>query len=198
MAIEVILEEGPNMITLMRASRGQLQQRERLLLKQIQENQRELKRVRAQITHLDGFLSLEEGKTSDQGTTAIRSSGEEICNMVETILLQNENAPMHYRALTEEVQNRGVVIGGIDPERTLLSNIAKDDRFHRPAKRGQYAIRVERLQQLAQLENEPVNSVDTEADSNRRSSSPNQGEYGEWGPASNEFRPPADVGEIPF
>ncbi len=185
-----------SMIALMIASRNQLKQTEQQLLEQIQESQRELKRVRGQLAHLDGFLKLEEGLSSNEVASSSRSSGEEICNMVETILLENENAPMHYSALTEEVQKRGVVIGGIDPERTLLSNIGKDKRFHRPAKRGQYALRDEHL---AELENERMNRVVIESEANRRSSSPNQGAYGEWGPQSEGFYPPpSDVGEIPF
>lgn len=183
------------MIALMIASRNQLKKTEQNLLEQIQECQRELKRVRGQLAHLDGFLKLEEGLSSKEVVSSVRSSGAEICDMVETILLENGNTPTHYSELTEEVQKRGVVIGGIDPERTLLSNIGKDKRFYRPAKRGQYAICAEHL---AQLESERMKSVDTEAESNRRSSSPNQGAYGDWGPSSDDFAPPSDVGEIPF
>ncbi|MCY4525460.1 MAG: hypothetical protein OXB89_02525 [Anaerolineaceae bacterium] len=183
------------MIALMIASRNKLKQTEQNLLEQIQESQRELKRVRGQLAHLDGFLKLEEGVSSKEVASSVRPSGVEICDMVETILLENGNTPIHYSELTEEVQKRGVIIGGIEPERTLLSNIGKDKRFHRPAKRGQYAIRVEHL---AQLENKRMDSVDTEADSDKRSSSPNEGGYGEWGPPSEDFYPPSDVGEIPF
>lgn len=194
MSTEVSFQNEPSMIALMRASRKQLKGKEQKLQERIQESQRELKRVRAQLSHLDGFLSLEDGVNPQRVSASARSSGAEICNMVETILRENKNAPTHYSRLTEEVQRRGVVIGGTDPERTLLSSIGKDKRFYRPEKRGQYALRE---QHWAQLEGKHKGGAGRGAGDSSRSSSRHLGGRIERNPqgGSISFR---EVGEIPF
>ncbi|MCE2488884.1 MAG: hypothetical protein J4G17_02795 [Anaerolineae bacterium] len=195
MAIEIgIHREDSSMIALMEASRKELKQRELLLQKRIQEQQKELKRVRAQLSHLDGFLSLEHGTTRESAATSGRSSGAEICKMVEVILRENGNAPMHYRKLTEEVQKRGVVVCGIEPEKTLLSSISKDNRFIRPAKRGQYALREYKDPQSdAKRKKGKV----SESNEGQYSSLPVQRESDERDPRVEGFYPP-DWDEISF
>jgi len=44
-------------------------------------------------------------------------------------VLAQWGAPMHYKAILEEIRKAGVVIGGRDPGTTLLAYLGRDKRF---------------------------------------------------------------------
>lgn len=55
-------------------------------------------------------------------------------------VLAERGKPLHYQQLTQEVQMRGISIGGQNPANTLLAHLSRDDRFYRPS-RGTYGLR---------------------------------------------------------
>ncbi len=44
-------------------------------------------------------------------------------------VLLRRGVPMHYRAILEEINKQGVVIGGRDPGTTLIAYLGRDKRF---------------------------------------------------------------------
>jgi hypothetical protein len=55
-------------------------------------------------------------------------------------ILTARGEAMHYIPLAQEVQLRGIAIGGKNPANTLLAHLSRDSRFFRPG-RGTYALR---------------------------------------------------------
>lgn len=74
-------------------------------------------------------------------STGARRNGD-ITELAYSILFERGREPMHYRDLAKAVLEHGGKIGGMDPAQTLVSRIAGDERFIRPAKRGCYSLKV--------------------------------------------------------
>jgi len=51
-------------------------------------------------------------------------------------VLSRKGIPMHYRALLEEVNREGIVVGGHDPGTTLIAYLGRDKRFMKARERG--------------------------------------------------------------
>ncbi len=71
-----------------------------------------------------------------------KATGDSIIEAVCAVFTENDNAPLHYRALTDLVLDRGVALGGKDAAGTLLSiltNARYSYRFERSA-RGTYHL----------------------------------------------------------
>lgn len=51
-------------------------------------------------------------------------------------VLSRKGVPMHYRAILEEVNKEGVVIGGRDPGTTLIAYLSRDKRFMKAREQG--------------------------------------------------------------
>lgn len=67
----------------------------------------------------------------------------QLLDMTEAILRERDSEPMHYRDLTDEIRQRGGVIGGKDAAASLVSRMTQDkaQRFIRPTSKGFYALR---------------------------------------------------------
>lgn len=67
----------------------------------------------------------------------------QLLDMAEAILRERNSEPMHYRDLTDEIKQRGGVIGGKDAAASLVSRMTQDkaQRFIRPTSKGFYALR---------------------------------------------------------
>lgn len=94
------------------------------------------------IAHLEGVLELSDVEHTSATMPVLRQAHySEICDLVEKILAERRKKPMHFRELADEVQRRGIELGGADPGRTLVAKMVWDPRFVRPTKRGFYALR---------------------------------------------------------
>jgi len=51
-------------------------------------------------------------------------------------VLSRKGVPMHYKEILEEVNKRGIVIGGHDPGTTLIAYLGRDKRFAKAPKVG--------------------------------------------------------------
>ncbi len=51
-------------------------------------------------------------------------------------VLSRKGVPMHYRAILEEINKEGVVIGGHDPGTTLIAYLGRDKRFLKAREQG--------------------------------------------------------------
>ena len=51
-------------------------------------------------------------------------------------VLSRKGVPMHYRAILEEINKEGVVIGGHDPGTTLIAYLGRDKRFLKAREKG--------------------------------------------------------------
>ncbi len=120
----------------------ELQQESQVLGREIEERQIRQTKIAQMITHLDGILKLsgDEQKPDDKPTLR-RANYKEICDLVAQILAERQKQPVHYRELADEVQRRGIELGGADPGRTLVAKLVWDSRFIRPKQKGYYALR---------------------------------------------------------
>jgi len=51
-------------------------------------------------------------------------------------VLSRKGVPMHYRAILEEINKEGAVIGGRDPGTTLIAYLGRDKRFLKAREKG--------------------------------------------------------------
>jgi len=51
-------------------------------------------------------------------------------------VLSRKGVPMHYKEILEEVNKRGIVIGGHDPGTTLIAYLGRDKRFTKAQEAG--------------------------------------------------------------
>lgn len=110
--------------------------------KEIEELQNRLAKNAQMITHLEGILDLSSDAQKAGAPPVLRRANYmEVCDLVEQILSERQKNPVHYRELADEVQRRGIELGGAKPGRTLVAIISKDPRFVRPVSRGFYALR---------------------------------------------------------
>lgn len=110
--------------------------------KEIEERQNRVAKNAQLITHLEGILDLSSNEQESSSPPLLRkASYREVSDLVEKILAECGKKPVHYRELADEVQRRGVELGGADPARTLVAKISKEPRFVRPVSRGFYALR---------------------------------------------------------
>ena len=64
---------------------------------------------------------------------------QETADVVVGLLLELQQ-PLHYRAIYQVLNSRGLVVGGADPAKTLLARYFNDGRLQR-VKRGTYAVK---------------------------------------------------------
>ena len=74
--------------------------------------------------------------TSTDRTSAIVRETADV--VVE--LLSELQQPLHYRTIYQELNSRGLVVGGKDPAKTLLARYFNDERLQR-VRRGTYAAK---------------------------------------------------------
>ena len=108
---------------------------------QLDDLQRTVARLNADIGHIDALL----GETSDaDGVATARPSSPPSENRTADLvvaLLGEKGEPLHYREIERELRARGdITIEGRDPANILLSRYFDDARLYRP-KRGTYALR---------------------------------------------------------
>ncbi|MDD9957129.1 MAG: winged helix-turn-helix domain-containing protein [Anaerolineaceae bacterium] len=111
------------------------------LSKEVEALQLQLAKNSQMISHLEGVLELSGTSETNSLPVARKASYDEVCDLVEQILAEKHKNPVHYRELADEVQLRGVKLGGKDPASTLVAMISKEPRFVRPTSRGFYALR---------------------------------------------------------
>ena len=113
-----------------------------ILGKEIEARQNRQAKIARLITHLDGVLELSSNEQKPDTKPALRRADyKEICDLVAQILAEHQKKPVHYQQLADEVQRRGIAIGGANPGRTLVAKISREPRFVRPVSRGFYALR---------------------------------------------------------
>lgn len=74
-------------------------------------------------------------------TTTSITQKNRILNLAEEILRQRTPQSMHYKDLSREILERGVVLRGKTPEATIRSYLGQDKRFIRPGEKGHYTLR---------------------------------------------------------
>ncbi len=120
----------------------ELKKESQALGREIEERQIRQTKIAQMITHLDGILELTGNEQKSDTRPALRRADyKEICDFVVQILSERQKKPVHYRELADEVQRRGIELGGANPGRTLVAKISSDTRFVRPVSRGFYALR---------------------------------------------------------
>ena len=120
----------------------ELKRESKNLGKEIEERQNRLAKHSQMISYLEGVLELSSDEQKLTNKPALRRADyKEICDLVVQILSERQKKPVHYRELADEVQRRGIELGGTKPGRTLVAKISKDPRFVRPVSRGFYALR---------------------------------------------------------
>ena len=87
-----------------------------------------------------GERHLNSGESHEARVTASNAQG--VVDLAYTVLFERGREPMHYTDLARAVIEQGGKLGGVRPAQTLVSRIASDDRFVRPAKRGYYSLKV--------------------------------------------------------
>lgn len=93
-----------------------------------------------QLRNLEELLALEEQpKESDQSTRSASVAGGRIPDLAIEIL-RAAGEPIHYREIARRLRETGVHIPGQDPAANLLTQIARDDRYGRTARRGVYGL----------------------------------------------------------
>lgn len=114
------------------------------LTREISERQGKLANLSQLIKRLEEVLELStlEGEP-DSKPTPRHANYREICELVEQILAENPGTPMHFQDIADEVQRRGIILGGKDPGRTLVAKLVHDARFVRPERKGYYALRAD-------------------------------------------------------
>jgi hypothetical protein len=65
-------------------------------------------------------------------------------------VLSRKGVPMHYRAILEEVNKEGVVIGGRDPGTTLIAYLGRDKRFLKARELGRGYWKLKRWEEKAE------------------------------------------------
>lgn len=113
-------------------------------------------RLETKLHHIEQLLVMEAPDVSvspelasapDEGTVAGLSETAEqptdSSNAKEAAYqaLREIGHPVYYKELALIVLRRGVMLAGKDPAATLLSHLARDDRFVRPQRRGEYGLR---------------------------------------------------------
>lgn len=134
--------------------REQLHSKLASLFEERDERQRALEETTAQIASCENAIVAISQLLGDEQTSAgvsratvdeserPKATGDSIIEAVCAVFTENGNAPLHYRALTDLVLDRGVALGGKDAAGTLLSiltNARYSDRFERSA-RGTYRL----------------------------------------------------------
>ena len=96
--------------------------------------------------HIEALLRISGRETSAEPTTSDgQSLAFEVRNPSVTeaafAILQKKHQPLHYREITEMLQDKGIHIPGKNPAATLLSRMSRDKRFRRGNKRGVYVLK---------------------------------------------------------
>ena len=100
-------------------------------------------RFEAQKRHLHALLTLRGESTASPRTSSKASDVQERFLPIQDEvfnLLKAAGEGMHYKEITNRLENMGRYIEGKDPAATVVSRIYQDPRFIRPS-RGVYALR---------------------------------------------------------
>lgn len=73
--------------------------------------------------------------SADRPSAIVRETADVVVE-----LLSELQQPLHYRAIYQELNARGLVVGGADPAKTLLARYFNDGRLRR-IRRGTYAVK---------------------------------------------------------
>lgn len=142
----------------------------RLLNERIAELSQQRRNTEIRINLLETVLADEEaaapGRPSPR-TLATEKDTATLADVDDVIVLMGERGePMHYRAISEELTNRGYRIEGKDPAAALLSRFSKDRRVRLTAP-GTYALRKSRGEVTSPQRNS-LTAVDAAAEILRR------------------------------
>lgn len=97
-----------------------------------------------QLRNIDDLLAA-EGMSQLEGDSAVTSApinrpSQRFLDQAYEIL-QLAAEPLHYRDLARRLTAESVYIPGQDPAANLLTQMSRDERFGRAAKRGMYGLR---------------------------------------------------------
>ncbi|HXF50331.1 MAG TPA: winged helix-turn-helix domain-containing protein [Dehalococcoidia bacterium] len=103
--------------------------------------EKEIERLRREMTYLEGFLRIHEGPSGEASEPTIElQQYPSLADMVVD-LLREAGEPLHYREIEKRLRAKGLYkAGGRDPANTLLAHYFNDPRLFRP-RRGTYALR---------------------------------------------------------
>ena len=117
------------------------------LREQISAAKGKLTEIEERLVHVEGLLGSNHALEDDSEENPLPDSRDiplpgshNITDIAVEILSERNREPAHFRELAKEVQARGGIIPGVDPDHTLIARLVKDDRFVRPTRRGFYAL----------------------------------------------------------
>jgi hypothetical protein len=93
------------------------------------------------LQHVDALLRLEGwNEASDSGDGSPPQDQRLSPADAAFELLTRAGEPMHYKDIAGRLLEQGIPLPGRNPQATLLSYLARDERFKRAAKRGVYGL----------------------------------------------------------